>query len=247
MNNSPNSARRARATELNDNSVRDERKSNAGGVDFMPLSRKFPQLAKQWHAIKNGQCTADDFSPGSDVIAWWQCEVGADHTWQAAIFSRTAGKGCPYCANKKVSVTNSFVTLFPQVAQEWNVTRNVGIDINEMTCRSRKKVWWLCENNSEHQWQAEVSRRVDGSGCPYCSNQRASRENCLWTKFPDIAAQLHPTKNDTVNGESLTSASSKKVWWLCTENGHEWQATVANRTSKNSGCPHCLAMKRTKL
>lgn len=204
------SSRKARATELNADSVKSERIWYAGGHDFEPLSKKFKQLASQWHATNNGQWTAHDFSSGSDVIAWWQCEAGPDHVWQAAIFSRAAGKGCPFCANKRVSITNSLVILFPQVAQEWHPTLNDGISAADLTCRSKKKIWWLCGNNSEHIWQAEVSRRADGSGCPYCTNQRASRENCLATKFPKIAVQLHPTKNGTVSGETLTSASSKK-------------------------------------
>lgn len=240
---STSSPRKARATELNADSVKSERTRHAGG-QFEPLSQKFPQLASQWHARNNGQFTAHDFSSGSDVIAWWKCEAGPDHAWQAPIFSRAAGKDCPFCANKRVSITNSLVVLFPQLAQEWHPTLNDGISAADFTCRSKKKVWWLCRKNSEHQWQAEVSRRADGSGCPYCTNQKASQENCLATIFPDIAAQLHPTKNGSVSGESLTSASSKKVWWLCPQGNHEWQATVANRTSKKSGCPHCLLNRR---
>lgn len=30
---------------------------------------------------------------------WWQCKNG--HEWQAAVYSRNAGNGCPFCASKK--------------------------------------------------------------------------------------------------------------------------------------------------
>ncbi len=204
----------------------------------MPLTEKFPELARQWHPANNGEWAAQDFSSGSDVIAWWQCAAGPDHVWQAAIFSRAGGKGCPFCANKKVSVTNS-LALFPQVADEWHPSLNEQLLAGQFTCKSRTKVWWLCRNNSEHCWQAEISRRTDGSGCPYCANQKASKETCLSTKFPAIAAQLHPTRNGTIGGDTLTAGSSKKVWWQCPQENHEWQATVANRTGKGSGCPAC--------
>jgi hypothetical protein len=37
----------------------------------------------------------------------------------------------------------------------------------------------------------------------------------------------------------VVAGSNKKVWWQCLENpGHEWQATVINRT-KGRGCPYC--------
>ncbi|MCI6567534.1 MAG: zinc-ribbon domain-containing protein [Dysosmobacter sp.] len=29
---------------------------------------------------------------------WWQCERG--HEWQAVIFSRVQGAGCPVCAGR---------------------------------------------------------------------------------------------------------------------------------------------------
>lgn len=37
---------------------------------------------------------------------------------------------------------------------------------------------------------------------------------------------------------SVAPYSGSKVWWRC-GSGHEWQATVANRTSAGSGCPYC--------
>ena len=33
-----------------------------------------------------------------------------------------------------------------------------------------------------------------------------------------------------------------KVWWQC-NNGHEWEATIANRSSRKSGCPECAGKK----
>ena len=40
----------------------------------------------------------------------------------------------------------------------------------------------------------------------------------------------------------ITSGSSKKVWWICT-NGHDWEAPVNNRTG-GRGCPVCYKEKR---
>ena len=63
----------------------------------------------------------------------------------------------------------------------------------------------------------------------------AQRESIFLT-HPKIAAEWHPTKNDLGPSE-VTKGSGKKVWWLC-EKGHEWEATVADRTS-GYGCPYC--------
>ena len=38
----------------------------------------------------------------------------------------------------------------------------------------------------------------------------------------------------------LSYKSHKKIWWKCVPHNHEWQATIANRTSKaGSNCPYC--------
>ena len=37
---------------------------------------------------------------------------------------------------------------------------------------------------------------------------------------------------------TLRPGSGKKVWWKCPE-GHEWEAVIANRTKRRSGCPFC--------
>ena len=63
------------------------------------------------------------------------------------------------------------------------------------------------------------------------------RENSLVNKFPDVAAEWNYKKNGVLMPDMVAPHSSKKVWWICNE-GHEWQATINNRT-RGSGCPEC--------
>ena len=37
-----------------------------------------PELAKQWHPIKNGNFTPSRLSAGSHKKVWWKCEKGKD-------------------------------------------------------------------------------------------------------------------------------------------------------------------------
>lgn len=53
-----------------------------------------------------------------------------------------------------------------------------------------------------------------------------------------LLSEWHPNKNGTLTPNDVTSKSGKKVWWQC-KNGHEWEATVINRTNHNSGCLYC--------
>ncbi len=59
----------------------------------------FPELAGQWHPVKNGTLTPDKVTPGSDKKVWWLCDKG--HEWQAVIANRSRGADCPYCYSNK--------------------------------------------------------------------------------------------------------------------------------------------------
>jgi hypothetical protein len=67
-------------------------------------------------------------------------------------------------------------------------------------------------------------------------------DNCLQTVNPELAKQWHPTKNGGLTPNDVTKGSNKKVWWYC-ENGHEWEASIANRT-KGNGCPNCYRTQK---
>lgn len=59
------------------------------------LAENLPELAAEWHPTLNGTNTPDMFTIKSNAIVWWMCRNG--HEWQAPIYSRTAGNGCPKC------------------------------------------------------------------------------------------------------------------------------------------------------
>ena len=131
--------------------------------------------------------------------------------------------------------------LFPELVKEWHPTKNGDLTPYDVMKGTSKNVWWQCKKG--HEWQDSPNHRTRGRGCPYCSGRRVSKENSLQAKYPDIAKEWHPTKNGDLTPSNITYGSEKKVWWVC-ENGHEWQATIYNRTGRKSGCPHCAKEKR---
>jgi hypothetical protein len=212
--------------------------------EFESLADSHRKVAKQWHPTKNGEWTPKDFSRASGVIAWWKCKKGSDHEWQDTIAHRTCKgikRGCPFCAGQRVSITNSLKTLFPKLAKEWHPKLNGNLTPADVTSGSDRKVWWKCKRFSDHDpWETSVYLRSKGSGCPQCSGNKASPQNCLQNEFPYLAAQLHPTKNGSLKGDQITAKSKKKVWWICSKGpDHEWPAKPCDRTLKGSGCPAC--------
>ena len=58
-----------------------------------------PSLSKEWNYEKNNELTPADVLPNSEMIVWWKCQKG--HEWQAYIYNRNKGTGCPQCAREK--------------------------------------------------------------------------------------------------------------------------------------------------
>ena len=88
-----------------------------------------------------------------------------------------------------------------------------------------------------------VAARANGEGCPVCAGKVViPGENDLASQFPETAAQWDGEKNGALTAEIVAIYSNRKVWWRC-EKGHSWQAAVAARTRRGSGCPYCAGRK----
>jgi uncharacterized protein YlaI len=61
------------------------------------LATTHPQLITEWVSNVNGR-TARDVSAGSHIVVTWRC--AHQHQWQAAVYNRAAGSGCPQCAGR---------------------------------------------------------------------------------------------------------------------------------------------------
>ena len=139
-----------------------------------------------------------------------------------------------------VTGLNDLATVNPDLAAEWHPDKNGDLSPTQITAGTSKKVWWMCRLG--HEWEAAVSSRNKGSGCPYCTGQRAiPGVNDLSTVNPGLAAEWHPSKNGPLCSNQVMPKSSKKVWWLgkC---GHEWEAAVSSRAA-GSACPYCNGHK----
>ena len=202
-----------------------------------------PTLAKEWNYEKNNGLTPEEVIPGSGQNVWWKCQRG--HEWQAAIGSRNAGRGCPYCSGRyTIRGENDLQTVNPTLAKEWNIEKNTGLTPMDVMPNSEKKVWWKCQKG--HEWQATINSRNSGIGCPYCSGRYPIKgENDLQTLNPAIATEWHYEKNDGLIPADVMPNSDKKVWWKCRK-GHEWQAVISSRTRGN-GCPICSSEKNTSF
>lgn len=188
---------------------------------FNDLETRYPDVAAEWHPTKNGNLKPFEVLCGSKKV-WWKCSEG--HEWETEIVHRTyRGDKCPYCSNKRVlQGFNDLQSKFPDIAKEWDYSKNQKMLPSGVVYGSKIKVWWMCSEG--HEWQAVISDRVvRQTSCPYCSGKLVIKgKNDLKSLFPEIAAEWHPEKNGTLTPADVKSHSNRKVWWKCIK-GHEWK------------------------
>lgn len=101
-----------------------------------------------------------------------------------------------------------------------------------ISAKTHRKLRWRCEKG--HEWEAAVSSRTTGHGCPYCSGRFAVEGvDDLATLRPDLTAQLVNPKEAV----GVPLGSGKRLEWRC-EKGHTWRTPVRTRV-RGCGCPIC--------
>ena len=129
-----------------------------------------PDIADEWNYEKNGSLTPKDVSAGSGRKVWWKCSKG--YEWMTSVSKRVAGRSCPICRriNNQLNlspVDNSLSMTHPDIAKEWNYEKNGSLVPDCVLAGSNKKVWWKCFKG--HEWEAIISNRTKGHGCPFCA------------------------------------------------------------------------------
>jgi len=129
------------------------------------LGYLYPELAKEWHPIKNGELIPYGVLPHTKKKVWWIDDK--KHEWMAIVGNRVNGTNCPYCDGKQVCKDNCLATKNPELIKEWHPTKNGNLTAYDVTSKSDKKVWWKC-SVCNHNWFAAIKHRTAGEGCPLC-------------------------------------------------------------------------------
>lgn len=196
-----------------------------------------PKLAAEWHPTKNGDLRPEHLAFNSGKKVWWICKEG--HDWQASLHNRSKGKGCPYCSGRlAIPGVNDLLTLYPDVVREWDFERNDPIQPTEVKAGSNRKVWWTC-STCGHKWNATVTGRTTGHGCPKCGELKKGPKRKSHEVFAQELRNINP-HIDLVDDYIISTSKIKCHCLIC---GHEWYAFPGNLL-KGKGCPICARNKR---
>ena len=193
-----------------------------------------PKVAKFWNQKKNIE-SIENVTPYSKKKFHWKCKFGHEWIDSPYRFSRIK-PSCPFCNGVRVDENNNLKSLFPDlIKNEWDYTKNK-INPKNIKPGSNTKYWWKCRIHN-YSWLSDpYSRAIKKYKCIYCSGQKASKTKNLKTDNPKLAKEWNYKKNLSTP-EKFTAASTKEVWWKCS-NHHEWIQSIHSR-AYGKPCPFC--------
>ncbi|SON61727.1 hypothetical protein MSIMFI_03245 [Mycobacterium simulans] len=216
------------------------------------LADLHPDIASQWHPTKNGALLPSQVREGYAKLVWWLCQ-DCGREWRRSPGARVAnGSGCRRCAAGKVGAARktpapgeSLADTHPELAAEWLFEKNPGSSPVALKANSLKRAWWRCAECS-HEWEARIdTRALRGHGCKRCASvqlsvtqRRPKPGRSLADVKPGLMRMWHSTRNDGISPYDLKPNSHTRVWWLCPDCGHEWQARPGR-----PGCRPCSMKK----
>lgn len=193
--------------------------------------RAHPTAFVEWHPTRNGRYS-DTIPLGSTKKFWWRCSK--DHNYIMNMDLKLVGGTCPHCVERAVQSTPGERMVSVAVAQEWVDELNGGLKLHEAKTTGHYRYLWKCRN--DHIFPMTFGARLEGRGCPYCSNRKVMPTfNDVRTRFPQISVDWDEERNGVGSREVL--AANKRWWWTCTY-GHTYEQTVIGRMASR-GCKHC--------
>lgn len=207
--------------------------ANIGLGGNISVSFLKPQLVKNWDYQANGGATPENTSALTTKKIHWKCfECGLKYA-----ASPGAKCECPACAPESLRL-QSLEVLFPQIAKEFDESKNTPLTASKIHAGSKQKVWWICSNG--HSFQATVSQRTrSGTGCNVCLGRAPALGESLADKHPELLSEWHTEKNTKQDPKNINPRSNKKAWWRCRD-GHEWERRINARCApSDGGCPYC--------
>ena len=120
-------------------------------------------LLSEWDQRRN---TAENNFPDNTTLRshkqiWWlctKCPAGQEHSWSAPPYSRTGSikSGCAVCAGHVACRCNSLQALYPDIAAEWDHSKNEG-QPSDYVANSHHLAWWSSPQRGS--WQQVITVR----------------------------------------------------------------------------------------
>ena len=189
------------------------RKETKRGIEINILE-KYPEISKEWDYEKNKNIDIKRVKNLHKLKVFWICNKG--HSYESLILNRIRNNtGCPYCSNQKLlEGFNDFATTNPELAKEWNYEKNYPLVPTQIISGGKVKYWWKCLK-CNYEWNAQISSRKQGGGCPKCSQiKRQTKQQKKVGMYDLITGELIKVYNSVKDAEK--EFNNKNIGSVCT-------------------------------
>ena len=176
------------------------------------------------------------------------CDIALHTMWKHEILNKTILEILSIlqisCNDKEIDVTrdkfnitklmdseymDSLGNKHPELVSQWHPTKNLPATPFMFACGTHVKAWWVCPDCG-HEYEAAISSRTSGTGCPKCARHRF-----LYNKNKKVAKlDLKTNKTITIYNSITETAkdcglrSSSNITSVCKGNkksvgGYGWK------------------------
>ncbi len=128
------------------------------------------RIFKQYDEEKTG-LKPISIANNSTMKVWWKCDKGEDHSWQEQPANRNRpSSGCPFCSNKRISLTNRLDKIHPTSIDLWS-DKNKNKPKDYTYRNGKDKIIWNC-SSCGNEFTKIIARMDDSKGyCPHCKTK----------------------------------------------------------------------------
>lgn len=169
--------------------------------------------------------------------------------WNATPNNILRGRGCPVCkGNHAVAGKTDIQTTRPDLMKEWNWSKNNAINLepDKLKENSNRKAWWICKHG--HEWEAVISSRSGGVGCPICAKEKHSSDPEMKLYFY-VKKYFHDALScyqDTNNKLSELDVYIPSIKIGIEYDGERWHLDTLRDQKKDKIC-HKLGVKLIRI
>ena len=129
--------------------------------------------------------------------------------------------------NNQIKNNGSLKINNKELSKEWNYEKNKDLKPEKVTSNSNKKVWWKC-SVCGYEWEAQISSRNKGAGCPKCTNHlkkkilQFDKDNNFIKEYDSISSASKSTGIHTTSISNVCKGNAK------TAGGYIWSYVEDN-------------------
>ena len=178
------------------------------------------------------------FSNMSNDYVWWKCNKG--HSFRKCIcnMSRMGSFKCSICENLMIQIgVNDLASQNPELANEFDTTKNGTTPQNIIITSSNPETWWVCSEG--HEFQRSVSSRIHQfSECPVCNRTIIVKGiNDFQHTYPMIQ-DIWDYDMNVRTPDEVSDRSTDKFHFKCSKEHHYVTALITIKAN-NFECMVC--------